>query len=136
MLEFVINVLQIIPASYNNIAKRIKIEGLPDHLRPGSPQDIQMPAPPSAVPTPGYGTPATSGTPQLGTPKQRPSSPSSDSSDRRSGLRNSTDPWLGAPKQPPPQISIMGVQEDGLEKPREVDQPLTIGKKVNVNPSN
>jgi 6-phosphofructo-2-kinase/fructose-2,6-biphosphatase 4 len=38
---------QIIPSSYNNVAKRIKIPDLPASMVPGSPEDIQMPIPPS-----------------------------------------------------------------------------------------
>lgn len=51
---------QIIPSSYNNVAKRIKIPSLPDSMIPSSPQDIQMPVPPSGAvsPLPGLGTPA------------------------------------------------------------------------------
>jgi 6-phosphofructo-2-kinase/fructose-2,6-biphosphatase 4 len=55
---------QIIPSSYNNVAKRIKIPGLPASMVPGSPEDIQMPVPPSGAVSPlGIGTPkAGSGT--------------------------------------------------------------------------
>jgi 6-phosphofructo-2-kinase/fructose-2,6-biphosphatase 4 len=55
---------QIIPSSYNNVAKRIKIPGLPPSMVPGSPEDIQMPVPPSGAVSPlGISTPqAGSGT--------------------------------------------------------------------------
>lgn len=43
---------QIIPASYNNSAKRIHIPGLPDKMVPASPEDISMPVPPSGLVTP------------------------------------------------------------------------------------
>jgi 6-phosphofructo-2-kinase/fructose-2,6-biphosphatase 4 len=51
---------QIIPASYQNEAKRIKIPGLPQDMIPGSPEDIRIPVPPSGVASPlsGIGTPA------------------------------------------------------------------------------
>lgn len=51
---------QIIPSSYNNEAKRVHIDGLPPKMIPGSPEDLQMPAPPSGLVTPfsGLGTPA------------------------------------------------------------------------------
>ena len=64
---------QIIPSSYNNVAKRIKIPELPESMVPGSPEDIQMPVPPSGAVSPlGIGTPnAGSGT---ATP-QNPSQP-------------------------------------------------------------
>ena len=65
--------LQIIPSSYNNVAKRIKIPNLPESMVPGSPEDIQMPVPPSGAVSPfsGVGTPqAGSGTatPQIAQP--------------------------------------------------------------------
>jgi 6-phosphofructo-2-kinase/fructose-2,6-biphosphatase 4 len=57
----VLTVDQIIPSSYNNVAKRIKIPGLPQSMVPGSPEDIQIPVPPSGAvsPMPGMGTPQT-----------------------------------------------------------------------------
>jgi hypothetical protein len=45
-------IIEIIPASYNNEAKRITIEGLPREMIPGSPEDIQIPVPPSGTLTP------------------------------------------------------------------------------------
>lgn len=50
--------LQIIPASYNNEAKRIKIPDLPPEIVPASPEGIKAPAPPSgfATPIPGFGS--------------------------------------------------------------------------------
>jgi len=52
-------IIEIIPASYNNQAKRIFIPGLPDHIVPGSPEDIKIPVPPSGFVSPmnGLGTP-------------------------------------------------------------------------------
>ncbi len=44
-------IIEIIPASYNNEATRIKIPGLPDEMIPGSPEDIRIPVPPSAPPS-------------------------------------------------------------------------------------
>lgn len=69
-----VDIFQIIPSSYNNVAKRIKIPNLPDSIVPGSPEDIQIPVPPSGTVSPfsGLGTPqAGSGTatPQLQTPQ-------------------------------------------------------------------
>lgn len=62
-------IIEIIPASYNNSAKRIHIEGLPEKLVPDSPEDIKIPVPPSGAVSPfsGLGTPAVgSGTPAAG----------------------------------------------------------------------
>ncbi|KAF2397808.1 elongator complex protein 2 [Trichodelitschia bisporula] len=61
-LEFPRNeIIEIIPSSYSNVAKRIHIPGLPDHVIPGSPEDLKTPIPPSAPgtisPFPGIGTP-------------------------------------------------------------------------------
>jgi 6-phosphofructo-2-kinase / fructose-2,6-biphosphatase 4 len=51
---------QIIPASYNNEAKRIKIPGVPEDIIPPSPEGLKIPAPPSGwtTPQPGLGSPA------------------------------------------------------------------------------
>lgn len=61
-------IIEIIPASYNNSAKRIHISGLPPKLIPGSPEDLKMPVPPSGATSPfsGIGTPAGAQTPELG----------------------------------------------------------------------
>jgi hypothetical protein len=51
---------QIIPASYQNEAKRIHIPGLPDEIVPSSPEDIRIPVPPSGMASPisGLASPA------------------------------------------------------------------------------
>jgi len=51
--------MQIIPASYNNEAKRIKIPNVPEDIIPHSPEGLKMPAPPSGwtTPIPGLGSP-------------------------------------------------------------------------------
>jgi hypothetical protein len=43
---------QIIPASYNNEARRIHIPDLPPEIIPASPQDIKIPVPPSGIVSP------------------------------------------------------------------------------------
>lgn len=60
-LEFPRNeIIEIIPASYNNEATRITIPGLPLETIPGSPEDIKIPVPPSGSITPmGLDTPKT-----------------------------------------------------------------------------
>ena len=45
-------IVEIIPASYNNEATRIKIPDLPSDTIPGSPEDIKIPVPPSGSITP------------------------------------------------------------------------------------
>lgn len=45
-------IIEIIPASYNNEARRLKIPGLPKEMIPGSPEDIKIPVPPSGTLTP------------------------------------------------------------------------------------
>lgn len=66
-------IIEIIPASYNNGAKRIHIEGLRGGIVGASPEGIEIPVPPSGTvsgavsPMPGLGTPAGRGTPQTGT---------------------------------------------------------------------
>lgn len=53
-------IIEIIPASYNNSAKRIHIPDLPSRLVPGSPEDIKIPVPPSGAisPVSGLASPA------------------------------------------------------------------------------
>jgi 6-phosphofructo-2-kinase/fructose-2,6-biphosphatase 4 len=53
------NIDQIIPASYNNEAKRIRIPNVPEEIIPDSPEDINIPVPPSGwvPPMAGIGTP-------------------------------------------------------------------------------
>ncbi|MCJ1405717.1 hypothetical protein MMC11_008947 [Xylographa trunciseda] len=52
-------IIEIIPASYNNQAKRIQIPDLPDEIIPASPEDIRIPVAPSGVVSPmnGLGSP-------------------------------------------------------------------------------
>ena len=59
-------IIEIIPASYNNSAKRIHIPELSQNLVPGSPEGLHMPAPPSGTISPmsGMGTPAGTQTPE------------------------------------------------------------------------
>lgn len=66
------NIFQIIPSSYNNVAKRIKIPHLPESIVPGSPEDIKIPVPPSGAVSPlsGMGTPQVSGS-GTATPSQQ-----------------------------------------------------------------
>ncbi|KAJ9612335.1 hypothetical protein H2200_003932 [Cladophialophora chaetospira] len=63
-------IIEIIPASYNNEAKRIKIPNLPPEIIPHSPEGIKAPAPPSgfATPIPGLGS-------GLASPRTGPSTP-------------------------------------------------------------
>merc|ERR1711939_1145914 len=53
-------IIEIIPASYQNEAKRVYIPDLNPSLIPGSPEDIRIPVPPSGFVSPlsGLGTPA------------------------------------------------------------------------------
>ncbi|KAL6719591.1 hypothetical protein ACLMJK_001511 [Lecanora helva] len=51
-------IIEIIPASYNNEATRITIPGIEDIIIPASPEDIKIPVPPSGTITPmGLNTP-------------------------------------------------------------------------------
>lgn len=45
-------IIEIIPASYNNQAKRIRIDGLSGFLIAPSPEGLSMPAPPTGTVTP------------------------------------------------------------------------------------
>ncbi|KIW27023.1 uncharacterized protein PV07_06804 [Cladophialophora immunda] len=67
-------IIEIIPASYNNEAKRIKIPNLPPEIIPASPEGIKAPAPPSgfATPIPGLGSGLAS--PRTGTSTPEPGS--------------------------------------------------------------
>ena len=57
-------IIEIIPASYQNEATQIPIPDLPDETIPSSPEDIKIPVPPS-LPNSGAVTPMGLGTPQL-----------------------------------------------------------------------
>ena len=59
-------IIEIIPASYNNSAKRIHIPDLSKSLVPGSPEGLSHPAPPSGTISPmsGMGTPSGALTPE------------------------------------------------------------------------
>ncbi|KAL1972479.1 hypothetical protein VTN31DRAFT_6893 [Thermomyces dupontii] len=61
-------IIEIIPASYQNEAKRIHIPDLPPEIIPGSPEDIKIPVPPS-----GYVSPMSS----LGSPPRGANTPQS-----------------------------------------------------------
>ena len=55
-------IIEIVPASYDNKAKRINIRDLPPETIPGSPEDIRIP-----VPASGAMTPVSIGDPRSGT---------------------------------------------------------------------
>jgi 6-phosphofructo-2-kinase/fructose-2,6-biphosphatase 4 len=57
---------QIVPASYNNEARRIHISGIPAQIVPDSPEDLKHPVAPSGAVTPfsGIGTPQGTSTPE------------------------------------------------------------------------
>ncbi|KAI1924557.1 hypothetical protein LOZ58_002685 [Ophidiomyces ophidiicola] len=63
-------IIEIIPASYSNEAKRIHVPDLPPEIIPGSPEDIKIPVPPSGAVSPitdgSAGTLTRGGTPQSG----------------------------------------------------------------------
>lgn len=78
-------IIEIIPASYNNEATRIKIPGLPETLVPSSPEDIRIPVPPSGSVTPmGLDTPTTC----TSSPRMANGSP-------RNGLATASEPGEG-----------------------------------------
>ncbi|KAL8956120.1 MAG: hypothetical protein Q9193_006264 [Seirophora villosa] len=72
-------IIEIIPASYNNEATSIPIPDLPAELIPSSPEDLKIPVPPSEAPS-GTATPMTLGSPRTGpgTPRIITTSPSND----------------------------------------------------------
>ncbi|PYH66070.1 6PF2K-domain-containing protein [Aspergillus vadensis CBS 113365] len=70
-------IIEIIPESYQNEARRIHIPGLPKEIIPGSPEDIKIPVPPSGMMTPLAGG--------LGSPKEGLATP-------QSGLRTPREP--------------------------------------------
>ena len=60
-------IIEIIPASYNNEASRIKVPDQPSEIIPASPEDLKIPVPPSGSITPmNLETPPKSG---LNTPR-------------------------------------------------------------------
>ena len=79
-------IIEIIPASYQNEATRISIPDLPDETIAPSPEDIKIPVPPS-LPNSGAVTPM-----GLGTPQFPPNSP------RFEGARAPAEPGEGSLK--------------------------------------
>ncbi|KAI4109532.1 MAG: hypothetical protein L6R37_000508 [Teloschistes peruensis] len=65
-------IVEIIPASYNNEATSIRVPDLPPEIIPSSPEDLEIPVPPSEGPS-GTATPMVLGTPRIspksGTPR-------------------------------------------------------------------
>ena len=80
-------IVEIIPASYQNEATRISIPDLPDETIAPSPEDIQIPVPPS-VPNSGAVTPLGLGTPQL--------PPNSPRNSPRDGGQTPAEPGVGS----------------------------------------
>ncbi|KAL8889152.1 MAG: hypothetical protein Q9215_003541 [Flavoplaca cf. flavocitrina] len=73
-------IIEIIPASYNNESSSIRIPDLPPEIIPASPEDVKIPVPPSEGPS-GTATPMnldppmmTPGSPRPGTPR-KPATP-------------------------------------------------------------
>ncbi|KAL8967740.1 MAG: hypothetical protein Q9197_005262 [Variospora fuerteventurae] len=58
-------IIEIMPASYNNEATRIPIPDLPTEIIPSSPEDLKIPVPPSEAPS-GTATPLALGSPGTG----------------------------------------------------------------------
>ena len=80
-------IIEVIPASYNNEATRIKIPELPEKLIPSSPEDIKTPVPPSGSVTPmGLDTPKT-GTSSPGVASDSPCNGLSTHSERGDGAQ-------------------------------------------------
>ncbi|KAL9591043.1 MAG: hypothetical protein Q9203_000143 [Teloschistes exilis] len=71
-------IVEIIPASYNNEATSIRVPDLPPEIIPSSPEDLEIPVPPSEGPS-GAATPMVLGTPRIspksGTPRITTTSP-------------------------------------------------------------
>ena len=59
-------IIEIIPASYNNEASRITIPGIEPEIIPPSPEDIRIPVPPSGAVTP-MGLSTNGSSPRTGT---------------------------------------------------------------------
>ncbi|PKY06882.1 6PF2K-domain-containing protein [Aspergillus campestris IBT 28561] len=76
-------IIEIIPESYQNEARRIHIPDLPKEIIPGSPEDIKIPVPPSGVSTPSIGG--------IGSPKDGLSTPQSGLRTPRYGTMR---PWF------------------------------------------
>ena len=80
-------IIEIIPASYNNHAKRIYVPDLPPEIIPASPEGIKIPVPPSGMVSPFNG---------LGTPRAGAQSPAPN----ENGTTSPTKPWALNPKEP------------------------------------
>lgn len=104
-------IIEILPASYENIAKRIHIPGLPNHMLPTSPEDLDIPIPPSGELTPFQGL----GTPQVGTPAI-------------------STPQIGTPGLDGMETYTIG-GTNGNSPPNKDSKPLSLAQRLNVNPA-
>jgi len=80
-------IIEIIPASYNNQAKRIYVPDLPAEIIPASPEDIKIPVPPSGMVSPFSG---------LGSPRVGAQSPAP----KEDGTLSPSKPGILTPKEP------------------------------------
>ncbi|KAF2867694.1 6-phosphofructo-2-kinase/fructose-2,6-bisphosphatase-like protein [Massariosphaeria phaeospora] len=112
-------IIEIIPSSYNNVAKRIKIPNLPTYILPSSPEDIQMPVAPSGTVSPLSG---------LGTPTSSTPAPTSTLAPTSTSTPAPTSTSTPAPAPlPTPTLTV-------TPTPENQNQPLHL-KKTFVNPS-
>ena len=102
-------IIEILPASYENVAKRIHIPGLPQHIVPSSPQGLELPVAPSGRTTPFSG---------LGTPQ-------------------ATTPPIRTPMITTPRLDGIENQGNGLSgsPPNKDSKPLTLAQRLNVHPA-
>ncbi|KAL8734479.1 MAG: hypothetical protein Q9166_001378 [cf. Caloplaca sp. 2 TL-2023] len=93
-------IIEIIPASYNNESSSIPIPDLPPEIIPSSPEDLKIPVPPSEVPS-GTATPI-----NLDSPRTAPGSP------RFSAARKTVTPPVngGSTPQEPGEGSLLLVE--------------------------
>ncbi|KAL9056023.1 MAG: hypothetical protein Q9162_003202 [Coniocarpon cinnabarinum] len=100
-------IIEISPSSYENVADRIEIAGLPQHIVPASPEDIFIASPPSGLDTPFSG---------LGTPEIRT-------------------PGIWTPTSNTPRLDGLEIQPNGNSPTNKDSKPLSLAQRLNVNPS-
>lgn len=102
-------IIEIMPGSYENITDRIHIPGLPNHMLPGSPENLEMPIVSSGAETPISGL----GTPAIRTP-------------------GASTPTIGTGT---PRMDGVDPQANGGSPPNKDSKPLSLAQRLNVNPA-
>ncbi|KAL8802196.1 MAG: hypothetical protein Q9182_003986 [Xanthomendoza sp. 2 TL-2023] len=88
-------IIEIIPASYNNESSSIPIPDLPPEIIPPSPEDLKIPVPPSEAPS-GTATPMILGSPRIAPGSPKSSTPRKTATSPANGSSTPQEPGEGS----------------------------------------